>query len=149
MVPLTHRVCAALTVWLSRFPEAGPDSYLFPKYRVGLGGDKRDPWIWDVHLDQQIGEWKKTWERVRKAAGVDYRWHDLRHTFITRLAENPNVSEETIRSLAGHVSRRMLERYSHIRTRAKEEAIRTLERSEIGTRQPRGSAEQVQRSLPN
>jgi hypothetical protein len=48
-----------------------------------------------------------------------------------RLAENPNVSEETIRGLAGHVSRRMLERYSHTRTRAKEEAIRTLEETEI------------------
>jgi integrase len=32
---------------------------------------------------------------------MNYRRHDLRHTFITRLAENPNVSEETIRSLAG------------------------------------------------
>ena len=62
---------------------------------------------------------------------VDYRWHDLRHTFVTRLAENPSVSEETIRALAGHVSRRMLERYSHIRTRAKEEAILTLEQPNL------------------
>jgi hypothetical protein len=37
---------------------------------------------------------KRPPERVRKAAGVDYRWHGLRHTFITRLAENPNVSEK-------------------------------------------------------
>jgi integrase len=84
-----------------------------------------------VRLDLPIGEWKKTWERVRVTAGVKYRWHDPRHTFITRLAENPSVSEETVRSLAGHVSRRMLERYSHIRTRAKEEAIRALEQTEI------------------
>ena len=40
------------------------------------------------------------------------------------------MSEETIRSLVSHVSRRMLEHYSHIRTRAKEEAIRTLEQPE-------------------
>ncbi|HEY6418246.1 MAG TPA: hypothetical protein VIX59_04515 [Candidatus Binataceae bacterium] len=45
---------------------------------------------------------------MRHTAKVDYRWHDLRHTFVTRLAENPSVSEETIRALAGHVSRRML-----------------------------------------
>ena len=113
--------------------------------------------IWDVRLDEPMGEWRKTWERVRTTAfsapvkkapgespsspkeaaedrarrGVNYRWHDPRHTFVTRLAENPNVSEETIRALAGHVSRRMLERYSHIRTRAKEDAIRTLEQHEI------------------
>ena len=83
-----------------------------------------------MRLNEPIGEWKKTWDRLRRAAKVDYRWHDLRHTFITRLAENPSVSEETIKALAGHVSRRMLERYSHIRTRAKEDAIRTLEQFE-------------------
>jgi integrase len=127
VVPLTRRVCAALTLWLSRFAAAGPDSYVFPRHRVGLSGNRRAPQIWDVRLDEPIGEWKKTWERVRTTAGVSYRWHDLRHSFVTRLAENPNVSEETIKALAGHVSRRMLERYSHIRTRAKEEAIRTLE----------------------
>jgi hypothetical protein len=54
----------------------------------------------------------------------------FRHTFISRLAENPAVSEETIRVLAGHVSRQMLERYSHIRSRTKEAAIRALEENE-------------------
>ena len=63
------------------------------------------------------------------AAKVQYRWHDCRHTFITRLAENPNVSEETIRSLAGHVSRKMLERYSHIRISAKQVASATLDQA--------------------
>jgi len=43
------------------------------------------------------------------------------------LAENPNVSEQTIRALAGHVSRQMLERYSHIRSQAKQAAIQALE----------------------
>jgi integrase len=60
-------------------------------------------------------------------AAVRYRWHDLRHTFISRLAENPNVSEETIRALAGHVSKQMLQRYSHIRLHAKQAAIAALQ----------------------
>jgi integrase len=60
-------------------------------------------------------------------ARVEYRWHDLRHTFVSRLAENPHVREETIRSLAGHVSKQMLQRYSHIRTHAKQAAIAALE----------------------
>lgn len=59
---------------------------------------------------------------------MQYRWHDLRHSFITRLLEDPNVSEETIRALAGHVSKKMLERYSHIRIQAKQAAIAALER---------------------
>jgi integrase len=60
---------------------------------------------------------------------VKYRWHDLRHSFITRLAKNPAVSEQTIMSLAGHVSRAMLQRYSHIRNQAKQAAIAALEGS--------------------
>src|SRR5216684_1636122 len=62
------------------------------------------------------------------AAGVRYRWHDLRHTFISCLAERPEISEQTIMSLAGHVSRSMLARYSHIRNQAKQSAIEALER---------------------
>ena len=64
---------------------------------------------------------------VCRAAGVRYRWHDLRHTFISRLAENPVVSEQTIMALAGHVSKSMLARYSHIRQAAKQTAIDSLE----------------------
>jgi Phage integrase family len=74
-----------------------------------------------------MGSWRKAWLDAGKKAGVRYRWHDLRHTFVSRLAENANVSGQTIRSLAGHVSRQMLERYSHIRSRAKQAAIRGLE----------------------
>jgi hypothetical protein len=46
-------------------------------------------------------------------------------------AENPTVSEQTIKALAGHVSRQMLERYSHIRSAAKEAAIQALEHDAI------------------
>jgi hypothetical protein len=49
------------------------------------------------------------------------------HTFISRLAENHAVSEQTIRALVGHVSRQMLERYPRVRAEAKQVAIRTLD----------------------
>jgi integrase len=131
IVPLTRRACATLTIWLSRFPAAGPESYLFPAHKVGFAGDKREPFIYDVRQSRQAGEWKSAWRAVCARAGVNYRWHDLRHTFITRLAENPAVSEQTITALAGHVSKRMLERYSHIRRAAKQAAIASLERGEF------------------
>ena len=53
--------------------------------------------------------------------------HDCRHTFVSRLVENPGVSEQTVRALSGHVSKRMLEHYSHIRTSAKQAAIAVLD----------------------
>jgi integrase len=74
-----------------------------------------------------MGSWRKAWLGACKGAGVRYRWHDLRHTFVSRLAESSSISEQTIRSLAGHVSRQMLEHYSHIRSQAKQSAIRCLE----------------------
>ena len=77
-----------------------------------------------------MGSWRKAW-RIASKAGVRYRPHDMRHTFISRLAENPGVSVQTIKALAGHVSRQMLERYSHIRSEAKQAAIEALEQQPI------------------
>jgi len=37
MIPLSRRICACLSLWLERFPEAGPDSFLFPYHKVGMG----------------------------------------------------------------------------------------------------------------
>jgi len=87
--------------------------------------------LYEVDLNRPMGSWRKAWQLACKGAVVRYRPHDMRHTFISRLAENPNVSEQTIKALAGHVSRQMLERYSHIRSAAKQAAIQTLELSSI------------------
>jgi integrase len=54
------------------------------------------------------------------------RFHDLRHHAITELAER-GEADLTIMSIAGHISRRMLEHYSHIRMDAKRRALESLE----------------------
>jgi len=53
------------------------------------------------------------------------RFHDLRHTAITKLAES-QASDQTIMAIAGHVSRQMLEHYSHIRMVAKRVALDSI-----------------------
>ena len=50
------------------------------------------------------------------------RWHDNRHTLVTELAES-GAGDEVIMSIAGHVSRAMLSRYSHVRMEAKRRAL--------------------------
>ena len=55
---------------------------------------------------------------LRTKAGVQCRLHDLRHTAATKMAE-AGVPESTMLALMGHMSRAMLERYSHIRMAAK------------------------------
>ncbi len=69
-----------------------------------------------------VSDLKHGWEKLRERTGVSCRLHDLRHTFATRLAEN-GVPESTMLALIGHMSRAMLERYSHIRMTAKRDAV--------------------------
>lgn len=47
-------------------------------------------------------------------------------TFITDLAESGEAGDETIRDMAGHVSKQMLKHYSHIRMEAKRRAVNSL-----------------------
>jgi len=56
---------------------------------------------------------------------VQGRLHDSRHTLITELAES-GVGDQTIMDIAGHVSKQMLKHYSHIRMRAKREALESV-----------------------
>jgi integrase len=57
------------------------------------------------------------------------RFHDLRHHAITELLTNPSVSVQTTKSIAGHVSQRMVDRYAHIRLEAKQSALEALTQS--------------------
>jgi integrase len=58
-----------------------------------------------------------------QAAGLKgLRFHDLRHQCITELLEG-GAPEAAVLSIAGHVSRKMMEHYSHIRTEAKRKAV--------------------------
>lgn len=58
----------------------------------------------------------------RRAKIVDLHWHDLRHTFGTRLAE-AGFSEATISELMGHSSESTTRRYTHGTDQAKRMAV--------------------------
>lgn len=49
------------------------------------------------------------------AADVRASFYDLRHSAITKLLEDSEISDETVEKLAGHVSSRMKKKYSHTR----------------------------------
>ncbi len=61
----------------------------------------------------------------RPLAWFGFRFHDLRHHAITELAES-RASEQTIMAIAGHVSARMLNHYSHVRFDARRIALDAL-----------------------
>ena len=114
-IPLNSEIGPALlehAKWYARkFGELKPDWYVFPFGRRG----RMDP-------TRPVTTLKTAWSTVRRNAGVKGRWHDNRHTLITELAES-GAGDETIMAIAGHVSRQMLTRYSHIRTEAKRHAL--------------------------
>ncbi|MSO46174.1 MAG: hypothetical protein EXQ59_05340 [Acidobacteria bacterium] len=72
-------------------------------------------------------KWDTAWRALRDEAGLHgLRFHDLRHTVITELAEM-GVADHVFESISGHLSRRMLEHYSHIRIDAKRQALDALD----------------------
>ena len=74
-------------------------------------------------------KWDTSWRALRDAAGLPgLRFHDLRHTVVTRLLE-AGEPDHVVESITGHLSRRMLEHYSHIRLHAKKQALDRLERA--------------------
>jgi integrase len=129
VVPLTKRAREAVADWLEVVGDAGQEAFLFPHHAVGFKAGGKGTCMRDIDFGRPVGEWKTAWRKALRTAHVKVRWHDLRHTLVSRLAENPAVSEETIRALAGHVSQTMLARYSHIRAAAKRAAISALEQN--------------------
>jgi len=93
-----------------------PDWYIFPHAE---GNTKPDPM-------RPMSTWRTAWRSLTKEAGLaGLRFHDLRHHAITELAES-STSEQTIMSIAGHVSAKMLAHYSHVRLEAKRTALSAL-----------------------
>ncbi len=126
-IPMNQELFAALTAhadWFTEhFGSTKPEYFLFP-FGKGVPADPTKP-ITDI---------TSAWDTLRKAAQVRCRLHDLRHTAATKMAE-AGVPESTMLSLIGHMSRAMLERYSHIRLAAKREAVEALSL----TRKPQSS----------
>jgi integrase len=115
LIPINEDLAPILVAhrhwFVEKFGEPRPEHYLFP-------------WGKPVPSDpmQHATDITWGWDQLRADTGVSCRLHDLRHTFATRLAEN-GVSESTMLALMGHMSRAMLERYSHIRIAAKRDAV--------------------------
>lgn len=79
--------------------------------------------------DNPIHGIKTAWKAAMRRAGIRYcRFHDLRHSFNTRLME-AGVMREVRMSLMGHSSGEDVNSiYTHVELPAKREAIRKLER---------------------
>lgn len=102
-----------------------PDHYIFP-FRI-----KRN--CYDPSRPASPWFLRKSWEALRRLSGFyGLNPHDLRHLCITRMLEC-GVAPETVRAIAGHVGAKMMEYYSHQRSRVKYEALRLIERKPVAS----------------
>jgi len=147
------------------------DWYVFPRAEGGYKPDQMRP----------MSNWRTAWRRLTRlldcpACGTQQdpgkrcrndecktdisrvaspiaglRFHDLRHHAITELSESA-TSDQTIMSIAGHVSPRMLAHYSHVRLEAKRAAVANLSKDSESkshvtidvTKRPRTRAKRLQ-----
>jgi site-specific recombinase XerD len=63
---------------------------------------------------------------VEEAKIPHFRWHDLRHTFISRLVMK-GVDLRTVQELAGHKTISMTVRYAHLAPEHNQAAIEKLD----------------------
>ena len=71
--------------------------------------------------------WDTAWRNLRKAAGLHkLRFHSMRHTFITRLAEI-GVPLEVTQSAVGHMSAAITRHYRHISDNVARAAVEKLD----------------------
>ena len=119
LIPLNQAALKALSRMSDRAKLLGftePEHYVWPACQW----NRFDP-------TKPIKKWDTAWRNLCKTAGLTgLRFHDLRHTIITELAEM-GVPDHVLESITGHLSRRMLEHYSHIRLQAKRNALEALD----------------------
>jgi integrase len=129
IIPLNQAALRAFKEWRSRWPNAKPEDYIFPTEKLvfkGVGAPEQGVMTaYDVNPGKPLGAWKRAWSTAKKQAKVECRIHDLRHHFISALAQT-QTPDATIQAISGHLSRKMLEHYSHVRLEAKRRAVDSL-----------------------
>ena len=129
IVPLNATALETLKTWAARFPKRRPEHALFPSEQVGVASDERVVQATVRDPSVPIGSLKEAWETAKRRAGVQVRWHDLRHTACTRLLE-AGVTLPIIARIFGwsaSTTVRMAQRYGHISHATQREAMACLD----------------------
>jgi integrase len=89
--------------------------------------DNQSPYVFpNPDTGKPLTTVKKSYKTACKKAGIEnLRFHDLRHTFGTRIIQN-GVDIETVRELMGHESYITTQRYLHTNEQRKKEAVDSL-----------------------
>jgi len=130
IVPLNTAALGAFSVWRTRWPNARPEDYVFPTEKLvfkGKGAAERGSMTgYAVDRSKPLGSWKTAWASAKQHAKVECRMHDLRHSLVSKLAEE-GIAQSTIKAISGHTTAQMVELYSHISQEAQRQALASLD----------------------
>ena len=107
------------------FSKRKPNHYVFPSEHYGQGGI-----VYDMDPARPLTSWKEAWEAAKERAGVQCRFHDLRHTGCTRLLEAGvpySVVAEIMGWSASTAVRMIREVYGHVGPAARRQAMDQFE----------------------
>lgn len=150
VIPLNDRALTTLQVWATNFGARQHEHYVFPSEHYGLAGDNCTPHVKTVDLKRPTREIKTAWTSAKRAAKVECRFHDLRHTACTRLLERgtPLPVVAAIFGWSAGTAAKMAKRYGHIGTNARRVAVASLDGSSIPTETPQNPHEESAANTP-
>ena len=102
---MNNRLTLASRTWAKAAPSLTAEHYVFPAEQYGQPGDEK-PGTFEVDPLKPIGSWITAWKNARATASVACRFHDLRHSAVTRLLEGGVPSPLLRASSAGARARR-------------------------------------------
>lgn len=105
-IPMNKEVLNTLESWGK---QSGKSRYVFPSQNGG-------------RLDDVKSAWLKLLERAKI---TEFRWHDMRHDFASRLVM-AGVPLNTVRDLLGHSDIKMTLRYAHLAPGTKAAAVELI-----------------------
>ena len=119
---------ASLQFWAQQFPTRQPNHYVFPSERYGASGDDFKACVYSSDPEKPMARFKASWQSAKKEAGMVCRFHDLRHSAISRMIDAgvplPKVAK--IVGWAPATTVRMATRYGHFNLESLREAVATI-----------------------
>ena len=139
VIPLNETAYWAFSRLLERARLLGAtdeEHYLFPSFRFRCTTGDRSTEDTGYDPTRPVKTWRTAWRSLKRAAGLPtLRFHDLRHTSITKLAE-AGVPDHVLMAIAGHISPNMVRHYSHVRDQAKRKAVEAMDTYHPAETQP-------------
>jgi integrase len=128
VIPLNQRALEVLKMWAEQFPNRQGDHFVFPAERYGAAGDRFEPATYATDPTQPVASIKEAWEFAKKRAGVQCRFHDLKHTAVSRMLDAgvPIAKVAKIVGWSPSTMVKMAARYGHFNLEELRGAVETI-----------------------